>query len=427
MSSPLIRRRVGGGLLGQLLEDPELAPALRALPAPALRQVILRVGLEDAGELVALSTLEQLREVFDEDLWRSARPGEDEAFDAARFVVWLEVLLEGGEAFVADRLAELSEDFLVFAVSRLVRVLDVGVLSVWATLPGEAGLFDEIVDSQPCQELDDYLVVSRTEWGWDAVLSTLLALDERHNELLRAVLGRCAAATHDEVQSPETLHAALQGEELLLEDARAEREERRAERGYVSPADARAFLALARTAPERPEEDPITRSHFRELKREATAGPAAASASRPVAASASRLAAASASGAALPEPSPLRQLLAGVGALAETPELEPSSAAGSLFRQTLAELYEHDASAHQRVMEELAFLANVLIVGDASAARGWRPLEAAERVLELCDEGLRAIAERGGSDPGAACDALMRWGAVGVFRVAWAGKGGGAG
>ncbi len=105
MSSPLIRRRLDGGLLNRLLEDPELAPTLRALPAPALRQVILRVGLEDAGELIALASLEQLREVFDEDLWRSAQPGQDEAFDAARFAVWLEVLLEGGEALVADRLA----------------------------------------------------------------------------------------------------------------------------------------------------------------------------------------------------------------------------------------------------------------------------------------------------------------------------------
>jgi len=398
VSSALIRHRLGGGLLRQLLADPDLAPALRALPAPALRQVILRVGLEDAGELVALSTLEQLREVFDEDLWRSARPGEDEAFDAARFVVWLEVLLEGGEAFVADRLAELSEDFLVFAVSRLVRVLDLAVLTSWATVPGEADVLDTVVATQLCQELDEYLMVSRTEWGWDAVLTTLLALDERHPELLRAVLGRCAAATHDEVRSAEELHAALGGEELLLEDARAEREERRAERGYVSPADARAFLASARTAPERPEADPITRAYFRELKREAAAGPAPAS---------------------LPQPPPVRQLLLAAGVEAEAQETTP--AAASLFLQTLAELHEHDAHAHQRVVEELAYLANALIAGDTSAARSWRPVEAAERVLELCDEGLRAIVNREGSDPE---QALLRWGAVGVFRVAWASRGG---
>ena len=401
MPSPLTRHRLGGGLLRQLLEDPELAPALRALPAPALRQIILRVGLEDAGELVALSTLEQLRDVFDEDLWRSARPGGDEAFDAARFIVWLEVLLEGGEAFVADRLAELSEDFLVFAVSRLVRVLDVEVLMAWATVPGEADLLDTIVETQPCQELDEYLMVSRTEWGWDAVLTTLLALDQRHPDVLRAVLSRCAAATHDEVRSAETLHAALRGEERLLEDARAEREERRAERGYVSPADARAFLAIARTAPERPEDDPITRAYFRELKR-TPAGPATAGA------------------APLRQPPPVRQLLAEAGVEAEAPATAP--AAGSLFRQTLAELHEHDPRAHQRVLEELAYLANVLVAGDTSAAQGWRPVEAAERVLALCDEGLRAIAEREGSGPASAREALLRWGAVGVFRLAWASR-----
>ncbi len=402
MSSSLIRHRLSGGLLSQLLEDPELAPALRALPAPALRQVILRVGLEDAGELVALSTLEQLREVFDEDLWRSARPGEDEAFDAARFVVWLEVLLEGGEAFVADRLAELSEDFLVFAVSRLVRVLDVAVLTTWATVPGEADLLDTIVETQPCQELDEYLMVSRTEWGWDAVLTTLLALDERHPELLRGVLCRCAAATHDELGSAGELHAALRGEELLLEDARAEREDRRAERGYVSPADARAFLALARTAPESPEDDPITRVYFRELKPVAAAGAATAPA------------------AALAPSRPVRQLLAEAGV--ETGAQEPAHAGGSRFRQTLAELYEHDPRAHQRLVEELAYLANVLIAGDTSAERSWRPVEAAERVLELCDEGLRAIADRGGA--ATAQETLLRWGAVGVFRVAWASRSG---
>jgi hypothetical protein len=403
VSSSLTRHRLGGALLRGLLEDPELAPALRALPAPALRQVILRVGLEDAGELVALASLEQLREVFDEDLWRSARPGEDEAFDAARFVTWLEVLLEGGEAFVADRLAELSEDFLVFAVSRLVRVLDEEILAVWAASdPSEAERLDAIVETQPCQQLDEHLIVSRTEWGWDAVLATLLALDERHPERLRAVLRRCAAAMHEEVQSAEALDAALRGEELLLEDARAEREERRAERGYVSPADARAFLTLARTAPPRPETDPITRAYFRELKPAPTAAPAATGA------------------AALGEPR-LRQLLLEAGAPAEALEA-PMPAARSLFREALAELHEHDPRAHQRIVEELAYLANALVAGDTSATQSWRPVEAAERVLELCDEGLRAILAREASGPAAAREALLRWGAVGAFRIAWAGR-----
>jgi hypothetical protein len=68
MAGQLLRRTLSGYLLGQMLDDPQLAPQLRALPAPLLRQVILQIGLEDAGELVALASLEQLREVFDEDV-----------------------------------------------------------------------------------------------------------------------------------------------------------------------------------------------------------------------------------------------------------------------------------------------------------------------------------------------------------------------
>jgi len=400
VSSSLVRRHLGGGLLIRLLEDPDLAPALRALPAPALRQVILRVGLEDAGELIALSTLEQLREVFDEDLWRSARPGQDETFDATRFVTWIEVLLEGGEAFVADRLAELSEDFLVFAVSQLVWILDVEILTLWSADPGEGDLLNQIVDTHLCQELDAYLLVSRTEWGWDAVLATLLALDERHPMLLRSVLSRCASATHEQLRSARKLQAALRGEDLLLEDARAERDERRAERGYVSPADARAFLALARTPPDAPEVDPLTRAHFRDLKPPTSTSSHAAPT------------------AALSEPPPLRRLLAEAGV---EPDMQgPPAHAASLFRQTLGELAESDPNTHRHMVEELAYLANVLVAGDTSAARAWRPVEAAERVLELCDEGLRSLVDEGGCSPAEARELLERWGPVGLFRVGWA-------
>lgn len=402
MSSRLVRRRLDRGLLSRLLEDRELAATLRALPAPALRKVILRVGLEDAGELIALASLEQLRDVFDEDLWRSPQPGRDEAFDAERFTTWLEVLLEGGEAQVSDRLSEMSEDFLVFAVSQLVRVLDLAVLTRWATDPGEAELLDRVLDAQLCLELDEVLLVSRRERGWDAVLTTLLSLDERHPRLLREVLSRCAAASHEEVRSGRELHAVISGDERLLEDASAEREERRAERGYVSPADARAFLALARTAPEQPGKDPITRAYFRELKPHSAPSAGATPVSGP------------------PRSAPLRRLLLEAGV-----ELDPDATppvAGTLFQRTLEALIERDPEAHQRLLEELAYLANVLIAGDTSAARVSRPVEAAERVLELCEEGLRSLTDRCASDPTAARGALVRWGAVGAFRVAWAAR-----
>lgn len=401
MAGQLVRRNLNGSLLGQLLEDPQLAAQLRALPAPVLRRVILQVGLEDAGELVALSSLEQLREVFDEDLWRSPKPGQDDAFDAVRFCTWLEVLLEAGDAFVADRLAELSEDFLVFAFSRLLRALDAAEVAASIADDDEAGLIDKVLEAEGCQELGDSLIVARVENGWHAVWTTLVALDERHPELLRSVLHRCWLATREQAEGAGGLYEVLTGAEQLLEDARAEREERRAARGYVSPADARAFLGLARRAPAEPETDPITRAYFRELRPVPVAPGLAGGGARP-----SRAA-------------PLRRLLAEAGALPAPEDAPPPG--DSLFRSTVSELADSDPRAHQRVVEELAYLANVLVAGDTS--RAWQPVEAAERVLALCDAGLRAVLEReGDAAPEAAREALVRWSAAGLFRTAWAAR-----
>src|SRR5437899_3187478 len=117
-------------LLARILEQPGLVSAVQALPPAALLRLIDRVGLEDAGELVALATVEQLRRVFDEDVWRSARPGEDERFDAARFTLWLEVMVEAGERFAADKLAELPEDEVALALHHQVLVISLDELAL---------------------------------------------------------------------------------------------------------------------------------------------------------------------------------------------------------------------------------------------------------------------------------------------------------
>ena len=71
--------------LQRILDSPHLAKAVARLQPELLHRVIQKVGLEDAAELVALATPEQLSRVFDLDLWQAARPGVEEQFDAARF------------------------------------------------------------------------------------------------------------------------------------------------------------------------------------------------------------------------------------------------------------------------------------------------------------------------------------------------------
>src|SRR5512138_385818 len=131
MSGKLIRPAPLGSreLLLRMFEEPNLVAAVQALPAPALGKLIEHIGLADAGEIVALATTDQIRRIFDDDLWRSERPGQDETFAADRFASWLEIMLEAGEGFAAEKLAELPEDLVTLALSKQVLVVDLDELA----------------------------------------------------------------------------------------------------------------------------------------------------------------------------------------------------------------------------------------------------------------------------------------------------------
>src|SRR5689334_18023596 len=115
-------------LLLRILERPDLVAAVREMPGAALGQLIDRIGLEDAGELVALATTAQLERIFDDDLWRADRAGGDETFRPERFALWLRVMQEAGDAVLVQRLCELPQDLLALAVHRLVLVMDMDVI-----------------------------------------------------------------------------------------------------------------------------------------------------------------------------------------------------------------------------------------------------------------------------------------------------------
>src|ERR1700730_18976319 len=115
--SDLPARRGPQHLLERILDTPNLAQVVPQLPAEMLHRVIEHCGLEDCGEIVALATPAQLARVFDLDLWRPAQPGRDELFDADRFGVWLDVLMESGATAAARKLAAMDADVAVGARS----------------------------------------------------------------------------------------------------------------------------------------------------------------------------------------------------------------------------------------------------------------------------------------------------------------------
>jgi hypothetical protein len=205
------------------------------------------------------------------------------------------------------------------------------------------------------------------------------------------VLEQCAALDLERIAERGGLHAALTSEEMLESDVAADREDRRAARGYVTPADARAFLALARKPEPALERDPLTRAYFRNL------APAAlpAAATDPVARG-------EAPAADRPE---LVRLLEGVRVIEpdrrETRlRLGPGAGEpGGLLERALAELQSRAPEIYAARVEELGYLANVLIAGSTDGERS-RPVDALRTAARVCSEGLRRALAAAAPDDG---------------------------
>lgn len=361
-------------LLNSLIELPDLAGTLQALPAPLFAALVRQVGVEDAGELIALATPEQLVQAFDEDLFVSERAGERESLDVGRFVTWLEVLLEAGDEVAARRIAELDEDLVALALGGVLLVLDEDALRdrLDEGDEDEARQVDKSLEGALTEDLDGYILVAKQHDGWDAVLTLVLALDRDHRALLTRLLDRLARAGSAYLGDLDELSSVLSEGESLVEDAEAAREERRSRRGYVEARSARAFLTLARSSPAADagpaDRDPLTRAYFRELERAlpiAARGPSARAALR-----------------ALP-PAVLRaldDLDAGSGRPALSGASAQATALGA-FTEALRELSRSDALVFGERMEELAYLTNVLLAAHERDGARLRPKEAADAAL----------------------------------------------
>jgi hypothetical protein len=368
-------------LMTRILDEPRLLPAVRALPASALAALVREIGLEDAGEIVSLASPEQLARVLDEDVWRSARRGGDEALDAQRFAVWLEVLAEAGAEVAAQKVLELPDELVLHGLARLVLVVDLDRLgeAMSALDDDDADQVDKALADAPHLEIDGWRVVAREHDGWDAIVEVLLALDGAHRADLERILERLAFASGELHDDPAQLHRVLSEAETLAEDAAADRERRRAAEGYVAAADARAFLRLARAATftavrDDAQRDPVTRAWLREL--------APASKPAPLPREAAALLAAIGAGEAAPQRAGRGRLSAGTA----TPRDARAGAArrAAAFQAALRALASSDPLVHAQRLDELAFLVNVLLAAGVVP----RPAAAAERVAEICGRGL---------------------------------------
>lgn len=398
-------------LLARIIESPSLVAQIRTLTGPVLARLIDRIGLEDAGEIVAFASTEQLAQVFDEDIWRSERPGADERFDADRFAVWLEVMLEAGDRFVADRLAELPLDLVTLALHRQVLVLESDALVAFFQ-DDETASTEQALWNCANEELGPYHLVSRRADGWDSVFAALVALDSEHHDLLMAILERCCRMSGELIDDSGGLYEVLTSAETLEADVAGEREERRAAAGYVSPAAATAFLRLARRGDDS-SRDALTQAYFRRLGGTAPDSPAAPTQPTPGETEGSDLMALLRESGAL-ERADAPLLLEGPGGEAPPDEL--------LLVRALRLLADEEPERFLARSEEIGYLANVLAAGCVHRGGGLRSADAARVALAACNLGLESALQRhdaGGDADDAAAAALREASADRLFRTAW--------
>lgn len=386
-------RRAGGGranalrartpppdrrsLLDRILDTPQLAHVVPRLQPEVLHRVIQRCGLEDCGELVALATPGQLSRVFDLDLWRAGETGPDEQFDAGRFGIWLEVLIESGDVSAARVLPTIDVDLMVAALAQHVLVFDRAAVTPLATDDEEAEPKRSPGDGLGC-EVGGYLILARNTDSWDAIAAALTLLEAQHHTYFHRVMRGCRNQSNSgyEIDGLDDLASAP---DQVMFDLAVSRERRREQQGYVTPAQARAFLQQSRQLPlgdaAAPAGDPVARAYFGAIEwtspEDATPLPDG-----------------SADAA-----SAIVEVLLEAGVLGQPARALLDGARGEA--QPLAHIRAHMQAARERDpdsyfvrSQELAYLANTIAAGCSIQARTLTPQETSDAAAAVCNLGL---------------------------------------
>jgi hypothetical protein len=370
--------------LARILDAPHLERVVPRLQPALLHRVIERCGLEDCGQLVALATPTQLSGIFDLDLWRAAKPGLDEQFDAGRFGQWLEVLADCGAEVAAGKLAGMDLDLVSAALAQHIRVFDLGAVTPYVTLDGELETFYQR-DDELSREIGRFVVVGRRSDAWHATLDLLTALSDLHPDRFVELMGRCVELSDGDYEV-DGLDDLLTDRDQATFDAGSARQTRRDAAGYVAPADARAFLEIARTlrldAAAPPRANPLAAAYVRALREAAPVDAGEVPGERSVPS----------------DPETARHVAAMVdvlreeGVIPQAPRALLGAAAEPAPR--LARIQAHmqalagtDLSAYHARMGELAFLANTLMAGCGFQTRTFTEQEASEAAAALCNLG----------------------------------------
>jgi hypothetical protein len=395
-----------GNLLDRILSAPHLARAVPQLPAKVLHRVIQHCGLADCADLVALATPGQLARVFDLDLWRPAAPGLDEQFDARRFGAWLEVMVDAGGPSAASMLAAMDANLLAVGLIEHVRVFDSAAVAPFVTLDGDVSPGARFADGVRC-EVAGYVVCAKRVEFWETITAVLNAMAETHGDAFNTIMRECCRLSKSRPEI-DGLDDVLTTNEQAMFDAALDREARRDTEGYVTPAQARAFLQASRRIDLRhgavPPRDQITRAHFRSVDR---AEPAEQAPPDALSAIVDLLREAG----VMPEGRHARRALL-EGPQAGAPRL-------GRIRAHLLFTHDHNPNAYATRSDELAYLANVIAAGSTVQSRSVAAEDASKAAVAVCNLGLENWPLQRLADGALPEDFLTDHDLVSVFQVGW--------
>ncbi len=331
-------------------------------------------------------------------MWRPARPGLDESFDAGRFGVWIEVLVEAGADLAAEKLSHIPLEQLIVGFAHHARVFDIAAIAAYETTDGER-IESHAVDNTPGCEIGGYHLVARREDAWDAIVAVLLSLGTHHrgrfDELMRALRSHS-----DSARELDGLHALLESGEQMMFDVGTGRERRREKQGFASPADARAFLQMSRSV--RPgvvlPANPLARAYLRAID----TSPSLDESDAPKPATDVEVMELLTEAGVVPQQAPQGLLTGGY---------DQSSVRLPDMHRHMRFVFERNHAAYEERHAEMAYLANALIAGSSIQSRPFSAKEASDAAAAVCNLGLEKSLLPDGY--------LIGHDLIGIFQIGW--------
>jgi hypothetical protein len=370
-------------LLVRLLNTPDLATIVPQLQPEVLHRVIQTCGLEDCAEFVALATPQQLTRILDVDIWQAPAPGAGEVFDADRFGVWIAVLMDSGAAVAAEKLVALDIELVVAGLARHASVFDHAAVSSYTTLSGE-DIPGRAMHGDLGSEIGGYVLEAKRTSAWEPIVELLAFLAAERPGYFHRLMRGCVGLSNGR-REEDGFHELLEDDEQDMFDLGCDREARREQQGYATPAQAQAFLRGGRDLQldaGRPPRSAIVRAYFRAIEPTDAADTATArQGSRALPEAGSHTA------GHVEPPVGFVEVLRDAGLFAPPPPLRALLGAADGETPRLSMIEAHVAS-EAAAAEELAYLANTIVAGCAIQGRPFTPGEASDAAAAICNLGL---------------------------------------